>query len=55
VAETETPQPMDVAGEPLLYDEFRPNVHPVVYRFQILQQVGVIVEILIVLRLLGIM
>ena len=37
VAETNTPRRMDAAGGCLLYYEYRQNVHPLVYRFQILE------------------
>ena len=39
VAETNTPRMMDAAGEHLLYYEFSPNVHRMVYGFQALQMV----------------
>ena len=42
VAETNTPRRMDAAEECLLYYEFRPNVHLVGYRFQILQRLSVL-------------
>jgi len=42
VADKNTPRLMDAAGECLLYDEFRPNVHLVGYRFQILQRLSVL-------------